>query len=80
MITDFIYLNVYFIPAQDDRFFISFARDHRLYNYDVITLGRKRTDEPFFLNRFFETNCPKEPVRGKEPDFPSLQNNLLRYI
>ncbi len=66
MITDFIYFNLVFIPARDDR----------LYNYvianDVITLGHKRTDEPFFLNPFIETNCPKEPVRGKELDFPSL--------
>ncbi len=47
--------------------FIS-ARDDRLYHYvianDVIILGRKISDEPFF-KRFIETNCPKEPVRGK---------------
>ncbi len=47
--------------------FIS-AWDDRLYHYvivnDVIILGRKITDELFF-KRFIETNCPKEPVRGK---------------
>ncbi len=56
-----------FIPAWDDRLY------HYVIANDVITLGHKRTDEPFFFNRFIETNCPKEPVCGKEPDFPSLQ-------
>lgn len=25
------------------------------------------------LNRLIETNCLKEPIRGTEPDFPSLE-------
>ncbi len=53
MITDFIYFNVVFIPARDDR----------LYNYvianDVITFGHKRTDEPFFLTRSLKRTVRK---------------------
>lgn len=37
---------------------------------DDVTAG-----EPFFI-RFFEMNCPKEAVLGKESDFPELLHML----
>ena len=41
-----------------------------------MTSSRKDVKEPvirFFFNRFIETNCPIEPIRGKEPNFPSRE-------
>ncbi len=40
-------------PGTIDIFYF-FARDDRLYNYDVITLGRKRTHEPVHWNELSE--------------------------
>ncbi len=61
----------WFLP-DDNGIYSGIERECKINVYLWATAVKSLVCEVCFLNQFIEMNFPKEPVRAKEPDFPSL--------